>query len=186
MRLTCVLEREAPWERYGPPVKAIQRPSHRPRKRFLVRIQSLEDVDRARRQGLPLLLVRSEDLSILRYPMHIPPTILVPREYREVLETSFPVRVFQASKPFDQPRLEDLVVFLLMHDPLAARAVVERNRDLLDFQHLTKRIYQEDLEEPATLVHLQDYIDVPSVGEPLPREGLMRAIEGNRVTEVLP
>ncbi len=186
MKLTCFLERETPWERYEPPIVPIGSVSHRPKKRFQVRIQSPEDVDRARRQGLPILLVRSGDLRMLHYPLRIPSTILVPREYRDVLETSLHVRTFHSLTPFERPRIEDLVVFLLMHDPLAARAVVERNRDLLDLSHLTKRIYQEDLEERATLVQLQDYVDVPVVGKSLHREALLQAIRANRVTEVLP
>lgn len=165
---------------------AMEPESHRPKKRFRVRINSPSDVDRARRQGLPILLLQSEDLKILHYPMRIPPTVLVPREYREVIETSLPVRALQSLEPFERPRIEDVVIFLLMHDPLAARAVVERNRDLLDLRHLTKRIYQENLIEEATLVHLQDFVTIPPVGEPLPREPLMRALQGNQVKLVLP
>lgn len=186
MKSVTFLEREAPWERHERPIVPVESESHRPRKRFRVRLETLEDIQRARQQGVPLLLVQSEDLRILHYPLRIPPTIVVPREYRDVLDTEIPVRVFHSLTPFTQPRIEDLVVFLLLHDPLAARAVVDRNRDLLDLAHLTKRIYQEDLEAPATLVHLQDFVNIPAAGEPLPREGLLRALEGNRVTEVLP
>lgn len=186
VRLAVFLEREEPWERYGPPIVPVEAQSHRPKKRFKVRLESEEDVERAQRQGLPIFLVRSEDLKILRYPLRIPPTILVPREYVGVLETSLPVRTFQSRLPFERPRIEDVVVFLLMHDPLAARAVVERNRDLLDLSYLTKRIYQENLEEQATLVRLQDHMNIPVVGAALRREALMRAVRANRVTEVLP
>lgn len=186
MRLIAFLEREKPWERYESPIRPVETASHRPRKRFRVRIETGEDVSRARKQGVPLFLVRSEDLRILRYPLRIPPTVVAPREYRDVLDTALRVRVFQSLAACQRPRIEDLVVFLLMHDPLAARAVVDRNQDLLDLTHLTKRIYQEDMERPATLVHLQDHVDLPVVGEPLPREGLLRALEDNRVTEVLP
>ncbi len=186
MKLTCFLERETPWERYEPPIVPIGSVSHRPKKRFRVRLQTPEDVERARKQGLPILLVRSEDLRILHYPLRIPPTILVPREYRDVLETSLPVRTFHSLTPFERPRIEDFVVFLLMHDPIAARAVVERNDDLLDLSLLTKRILQEDLEERATLVRLQDFLDIPVVGHALRREALVRATQANRVVEVLP
>ncbi len=186
MKLAGFLERELPWERHTPPIEPIVRASHRPKKRFRVRVHSPEDIERARKQGLPLLLVTSEDLKILHYPLRIPPTILVPREYRDVLDTALPVRTFQSLKPFERPRIEDIVVFLLMHDPLAARAVVERNRDLLDLSYLTKRIYQEDLEEQATLVRFQDHMNIPVVGSALRREALMRAVRANRVTEVLP
>lgn len=186
MKLTCFLEREVPWERYGPPLEAIKPVSHRPKKRFRVRIDSPSDVDPVRRQGLPIILIQSDDLRILHYPMRIPPTILVPREYRDVIETPLSVRTLQSMEPFERPRIEDIVIFLLMHDPLAARAVVERNRDLLDLPHLTKRIYQENLLEQATLVRLQDYIIIPHVGDPLPLEALERAVRGNQVTTVLP
>ncbi len=186
MKLTCFLEREEPWERHAPPFEAIKPVSHRPKKRFRVRINSPSDVDRARKQGLPIILIQSEDLRILHYPMRVPPTLLVPREYRDVLETPLSVRVFQSLEPFDRPRIEDIVIFLLMHDPLAARAVVERNSDLLNLPHLTKRIYQESLEEQATLVNLQDYITIPPVGDSLPREALQRALRGNQVSAVLP
>lgn len=160
--------------------------SHRPKNRFRVRIDSPSDVDRARKQGLPILLVQSEDLRILHYPMGIPPTLLVPREYQDVIETPLSVHTFQSMEPFERPRIEDVIIYLLLHDPLAARAVVERNRDLLDLQHLTKRIYQENLLEQATLVRLQDYLTIPPVGEPLPQEALERAVRGNKVSTVLP
>ncbi len=186
MKLTAFLEREQPWERYEAPVAVIKPESHRPKKRFRVRIDSPSDVDRARKQGLPILLVQSEDLRILHYPMRIPPTLLVPREYQDVIETPLSVRTFQSMEPFERPRIEDVVIYLLMHDPLAARAVLERNRDLLDLQHLTKRIYQENLMEQATLVRLQDHLTIPPIGERLPREALERAVRGNQVTTVLP
>lgn len=186
MKLTCFLEREVPWERYEPPLEAIKPVSHRPKKRFLVRISSPSDAERARKQGLPIILIQSQDLRILHYPLRIPPTLLVPREYRDVLETPLSVRVLQSLEPFDRPRIEDIVIFLLMHDPLAARAVVERNLDLLNLPHLTKRIYQESLEEQATLINLQDYITIPPVGDSLPREALQRALRGNQVRVVLP
>ncbi|MFQ5907657.1 MAG: hypothetical protein ACE5JE_02340 [Thermoplasmata archaeon] len=186
MKLATFLERERPWERYEAPMEAVKPASHRPKKRFRVRIDSPRDAVRARKQGFPIILIQSDDLRILHYPMRIPPTLLVPREYRDVLDTSLAVRGLQALEPFDRPRIEDIVVFLLMHDPLAARAVVERNLDLLDLPHLTKRIYQENLEEEATLVNLQDYVTIPPMGDPLPREAVQRALRDNQVSAVLP
>lgn len=186
MKLVGFLEREKPWERYGDPIVPVESKSHRPRKRFELKIRSAEDVHRARKMGVPLLLVQSEDLKMLRYPLRIPTTVLAPREFRNVLDSTLPVRVFQSMAPFARPRIEDTVVFLLMHDPLAARAVVERNLELLDLVYLRKRILQEDLEREATQVRLQEYIDVPSVGEALPEAALKRAVRANRVTDVIP
>ena len=186
MKLVAYLERERPWERYEAPIEVVKPGSHRPKKRFRIRIGSPKDADRARKKGYPIILIQSEDLRILHYPLRIPPTLLVPREFRDVLETPLSVRTLQSLEPFDRPRIEDIVIFLLMHDPLAARAVVERNLGLLDLPHLTKRIYQESLEEQATLVHLQDYVAIPPVGDPLPREALQRTLQGNQVRTVLP
>jgi hypothetical protein len=186
VRLVSYLEREEPWERYRDPIVEIRTPGHRPRKRFVVRIRSAQDALRARDMGVPLLLVQSEDLKMLRYPLRIPPTVLVPRELREVLDSALPVHVFQSTTPFSRPRIEDIVVFLLMHDPIAALAVVERNEDLLDLGYVRKRIIQEDLEREATRVRMQRYVDVPEEGEPLPEAALIRAARANRVVEVVP
>ena len=186
MKFVAHLEREEPWERYRDPIVEAPTPRHRPPKRFTVRIQSTEDALKAREMGVPLLLVQSEDLKMLRYPLRIPPTVIVPRELRGVLDSALPVRVFQSTTPFSRPRIEDIVIFLLMHDPIAARAVVERNEGLLDLGYLRKRILQEDLEREATRVRLQDHVDVPEMGEPLPEAALKRAIQANRIVEVVP
>jgi len=186
VKLVSFLEREEPWERYADPIVAVDPTSHRPRKRFRVKVRSVEDVDRARGMGLPLLLVQSEDVKMLRYPLRIPPTLLVPREYRGLLDSTLPVRVFQSLAPFERPRVEDIVIFLLMHDPLAARAVLERNGGLFDLAYLRKRILQEDLEPQATLVRIQDFIEVPEAGEALPKAALGRTTRANRITEIIP
>lgn len=146
----------------------------------------MDDIESARRQGLPLLLVQPDDLKMLHYPLEFPPTIIVPREYASVIESPFRIHTFQSLGPFEQSRIEDVVVFLLAYDLIAARAVVERNADLLDLEYLRKRILQEDIEEEASKVHLDDFMDIPRVGQPLPKAALLRATAGNRVTGVVP
>jgi hypothetical protein len=142
---TIFLIKERPWERYKHPVVAVGEEAHRPRKRFKVRLETEEDVRLARERGLPLLLIQSGDLKILHYPLAMPPTVVVPREYRDVIEAKFRIHTFQSLRALQRPRIEDIVVFLLTYDLIAARAVIERSRDLLDFNYLRKRIHQEDL-----------------------------------------
>ncbi len=183
---TVDLVRESPWERYEYPFIPIGQEAHRPRKRFKVRLETKNDVKLAREQGLPLLLIQPEDLKILHYPLTMPPTVVLPREYRDVIETKFRVHTFQALRALEKPRIEDMVVFLLSYDLIAARAVIERSRDLIDFGYLRKRIFQEDLEEEASKIHLQDFMDLPVIGTQLPKAALVRATQRNRVSEILP
>ncbi len=182
----AALGRETPWERYEDPVVLIGPEPHRPRKRFKVKLETKDDVKRAREHGIPLLLIQSEDLKILHYPLTMPPTVVLPREYRGVVETKFKVHTFQALHAVEKPRIEDIVVFLLSYDLIAARAVVERNMGLIDFGYLRKRLFQEDLEAEASKIHLQDFVDIPVTGTPLPRAALLRATRANRVSEILP
>ncbi len=186
MKPVITLQRETPWDRYEYPIVPATAQAHRPKRLFRVVLRSAGDVERARRQGLPFILVQSEDLKILHYPLRIPPTLIIPREYRGMIDTSFRLHQFQSLRALEQPRIEDLVVFLLSHDLIAARAVVERNRDLVDLQYLRKRIFQEDLEAEASRIHLGDFMDIPVVGPQLPRWALLRAIQGNRVKGILP
>lgn len=151
-----------------------------------MRLRTVQDVEGARRQGLPFFLIQSQDLRILHYPMRIPTTVIVPREYANLVDSRFRVHVFQSLRALQNPTIEDIVAFLLSFDLIAARSVVDRNRDLIDFARLRKRIVQEDLEEEATKVHLQDYVDVPVSGVPLPKDALLRATARNRVSGVLP
>ena len=186
MKLVSSLERESDWERQGGVFVPVERNPHRPRKRFRLFLRSVEDARLARQSGFPLIIVQSADLKILQYPMKIPPTVIVPREYRDTVVTSLNLLTFQSTAPFEKNRVEDVIVFLLMHDPIAARAVVERNREFVDLQYLRKRLFQEDLEEQASLVRLQDFVDLPVVGKQLARESLERAVAGNKVSGVVP
>lgn len=180
------MTRENPWERYEYPLVPIAPEPHRPKKCFKVKVETKGDVEIAREQGIPLLLIQSEDLKILHYPLTIPPTIVLPREYRDVVETKFRVHTFQALRALEKPRIEDIVVFLLSYDLIAARAVIERSREMIDLGYLRKRIFQEDLEAEASKIHLQDFMDIPIVGTQLRRDALLRATQGNRVSEILP
>lgn len=186
MKPTVALTRENPWERYEHPVIPIGQEAHRPRKRFKVKLETKDDVKLAREQGLPLLLIQSGDLKILHYPLTMPPTVVIPREYKDAVETKFRVHTFQALRALEKPRIEDIVVFLLSYDLIAARAAVERSKDLIDLGYLRKRIFQEDLEAEASKIHLQDFMDIPVTGTQLPRDALLRATRGNRISEILP
>lgn len=121
--------------------------------------------------------------------MKIPKTIIVPREYRAAVITDLNLHTFESETPFIgsiTPKLEDVVVFMLTLDPLAARAMIDRNE--LDHDYLQKRIYQENLEEEAVDVHLQDYLSLPyeRFDSRFDRERLLKIINRNKVEEVLP
>ncbi len=75
---------------------------------------------------------------------------------------------------------------MLTLDPLAARAMMDRNE--LDYDYLQKRIYQENLEEEAVDVYLQDYLSQPYKGHEthFEKKRLLKIIDSNKVEEVLP
>ena len=102
------------------------------------------------------------------------------------MTTDLPIVEFLSEAAVARPRLEDVLVAMLRFDILAARALVQRNLDLVDRAYLLKRIYQEDLEEQATRVRIQDFVPLPPKGEPLPRRALERATSANRPRGVLP
>ncbi len=186
MRVVMVLERETPWERYDGPIVPVEAVNHRPRKNFKVVLRGVPDVVKGIGLGLPMILVQSEDLRILQYPLEMPPTLIVPRGFESVVETRMRVHAFKSWTPFERRRMEDMAVFLLSYDLIAARAVIERNLDLFDLGYIRKRVFQEDLEEQATAIRLQEFMDLPFVGSPMPKRGLMRAVKGNRVSGVVP
>lgn len=160
--------------------------NHRPRTRYRLAIRDGADVEAARKLGLPLFPVTDSEVTMLGYPMRFPTLLVVARPLRPAVDTELPVIEFVSEDAARRPRLEDIPVALLRFDAVAARAVTERNRDLLDAGYLLKRIYQEDLEEEATRVRFQDFVPLPLVGEPLPERALRRATAGNRPRRMLP
>jgi len=105
---------------------------------------------------------------------------------KEAVTTHLPVVGFVSERAASHPRLEDVFIAMLRFDVLAARALIERNIDLVDRDYLLKRILQEDLEEEATRVRLQDFLSLPRKGEPLPRDALERAASRNRPRGLIP
>jgi len=188
MRLVCYLQKSAKYERYPDIFKDVGKESHRPSKRFKLVINTKEDAKRASESKIPILWIDSSYTKILRYPMRIPDTLLVPREYEAVIESDLDVHTFHSMNPFTKdtviPQFEDVIVFMLNLDPLAARAMVDRSE--LDLDYLQKRIIQENLVRVASEVYLQDYLDIPVMDTPLDRERLVNIIERNKVREVIP
>jgi hypothetical protein len=174
------------WERYPDVFKEVRRRNRRPKKAFLLDINTIEDVERVRNTGVPIFAIDTRDLAILGYPMRIPTTVAVPREHKDAVRTGFRIHTFQSLVPFARRRIEDVIVFVMSMDLIAARAIIERNKDLLDFEYLQKRILQEELEEAATRIHLQEFICIPVVAEPLPKDALLRATRGNFVRGMIP
>ena len=176
------------WDRIlpGPILESPERKSHRPRSRFRLVLRDAGDVDAARALGIPAFAIPDSMVTMLGYPMRFPTLVVVPRGQRGAVTTDLPVVEFLSEAAVARPRLEDVLVAMLRFDLLAARALVHRNLDLVDRAYLLKRIYQEDMEEEATRVRLQDFVPLPPKGEPLPRRALERAASRNLARGVIP
>jgi hypothetical protein len=162
------------------------RPAHRPRDRFAIRIRTVEDVARLRASGLPVFPLEDDHLEMLGYPMRFPPIVVAARVLEPAVRSDLKVLSFRSEEAALRPRIEDLVVAMLKFDPIAARAVFERNRALFDTAYLTKRIYQEDLERVATTARFHDVLDLPAEGEAPPRAGIERLVRSNWPKGILP
>ncbi len=160
--------------------------NHRPRARYRLVLHSASDVEEARAHGVPVFALSDLMVTMLRYPMRFPTIVVAPRSLRRAITTEMPVVEFLSERAAGQPRLEDIPVAMLRFDILAARALVQRNLDLLDPAYLLKRIYQEDLEEEATRIRLQDFLPLPPKGEPLPERALERAASANLPRGMMP
>jgi len=189
MKLTSELQKSQRYENVPEVFIEISRSPNRPKKKFNLKVNNEKEAKKASKAGVPILWIDHSYTKILRYPMKIPETIIVPKEYRDVVRTDLNLNTFEAETPFNGsiiPRLEDVVVFMLTLDPLAARAMMDRNE--LDHDYLQKRIYQENLEEEAVDVHLQDYLSLPyeEFDAQFDKERLLKIINRNKVEEVLP
>lgn len=176
------------YERYPKIFKEVGKEPHCPRKRFRLVIKDKNDAKQASVSGIPILWIDSSFTKILRYPMKIPDTIVVPREFETVIESSLRAHTFDSMTPFTKnsiiPQFEDMIVFMLELDPLAARAMVDRND--IDYRYLEKRVIQEDLEREASEVYLQDHLNFRVMETPFNRERLLKIIDRNKIKEVLP
>jgi len=158
------------------------RTSHRPPAKYRLILRSAKDAEEARRVGLPVFAITDSMVTMLGYSMTFPPLVLVPRGMKQVVETKLPVIEFLSEAAIRQPRLDDIIVAMLRFDPLAARALAQRNDDAIDKSYLLKRILQEDLEEEATRVRFQDLLPaLPLRGEPLQKRALDRIVSSNVV-----
>jgi len=189
MELTSELQKSQRHENVPDVFTEITPSPNRPKKKFNLKVNSKKEAKKALKAGVPILWIEDSYTKILRYPMKIPEAIIVPREYRDVVRTDLNLNTFESETPFNDtiiPRWEDVVVFMLTLDSLAARAMTDRNE--LDHDYLQKRIYQENLEEEAVDVHLQDYLSLPyeEFDAQFDKERLLKIINRNKVEEVLP
>ncbi len=187
MDLKASLQKSKKYERPPDIFEEINTKSHRPKNRFTLEMNSEKEAKKARKANVPILWIDSSYTKMLRYPMTIPDTVVVPREYEDLTKTELNLHTFESMTPFKGtiiPEFEDVIVFMLTLDPLAARGMVDRSE--LDLTYLEKRIVQENLEREAAEVHLQDHLHLPVEGTPLEKEPLLEIIERNKVREVLP
>ncbi len=188
MILVDDLQKSDKYERYPKIFREVDKEPHRPKKRFRLVINDKNDAKQARISGIPILWIDSSFTKILRYPMKIPDTIVVPREFKAVIESDLRLHTFESMDPFTDeniiPTFEDVIIFMLELDPLAARAMVDRSD--IDYRYLEKRIIQENLEREASEVYLQDHLDFQVNETPFNRERLLKIIDRNNIKEVIP
>lgn len=187
MKLVSHLQRSEKYERTSDIFKEIDSEPHRPQKRFKLTINNEQQAKEGLKYNIPILWIDPSYTKILRYPMTIPKTIIVPREYKDIVETDLNLYTFESMTPFKNsiiPEFEDVIVFMLTMDPLAARGMVDRSE--LNLKYLQKRIIQENLEKEASEVYFQDHIDLPFIESPFDKDRLMKIIDRNKVREVIP
>jgi len=163
-----------------------ERESNRPRSRYRLVIRDAEDAQLAKRHNLPVLPIRDDMVTMLGYPMKFPTILVVPRALRSAMESNLPVIEFLSERAVINPKIEDIMIAMLRFDPLAARALISRNLDLVERTYLAKRIYQEDLEEDATRVRLHELLPFSPVGAALPAQAIMKLDKSNLPQGVIP
>ncbi|HLM69951.1 MAG TPA: hypothetical protein VK423_01015 [Thermoplasmata archaeon] len=174
MRLETTLFREA-GEHPLPRAVAVPvpKPKGRPRVGYLPRVQSVEDVERWRRRGLPLALLTSDWVTQNGYPEKFRPLLFVYADLANQVQSRYRVVPVRDRDALREPGFEEFVTFLLKVDTLAARAVVLRNQGKYNPSELYRRVRNEGLERLATKVRLQEFVPgLPVVGEQLPEADL--------------
>ena len=165
----------------------VPEPRGRPPIRFRPRITRPEDVEEARKNGVPVYLLESKVVSALGYPIEFPPELVVARSCLGAIDTTYRTIPFVSDRAVHRPRFEDVALALLSVNRIAARALLQRNREHLDTGYLTKRVFQEDLEERATSVRFFDLVPgLARVGRALPKEAIERQLRKNPPTGRLP
>lgn len=163
------------------------KPKGRPRTEYRARVTKPQDVEEARKLGYPLYLLEPEAVTALGYPMDFPPELIVDRSILPAVDTTYRTIPFDSPEAVLKPRIEDVAIALLSIDAIAARAVLDRNRDAINSDYLLKRIIQENAEERATWVRLFDLVPgLPRVGETIPKAALERKLRQNPVLRRLP
>ncbi len=151
-------------------VRTARRVRGRPPTRVRLSLDSIEDVDTARRYGVPVYLLTSELVTALGYPIVFPAQLLVAPEIDGAIDSPFPRIVVRSAEAALRPHIEDLVVALLRIDALAARGLAVRNRASVDPRQLLRRVLQAEMELEATRVNLQELAPaIPRIGTPLPQ-----------------
>lgn len=167
-------------------LRAEARKPHRPRSRYRLVIRDADDAQIAKRENLPVFPIGDDMVTMLGYPMSFPTIIVVPRAARSAIQSDLPVVEFLSERAVSNPRIEDVMIAMLRFDLLAARALIHRNLDLVDKAYLTKRVYQEDLEEDATRVRLHELLSFSPVGEALPAQAIAKVDRANLPEGVIP
>ncbi|MGA8091909.1 MAG: hypothetical protein WB984_05375 [Thermoplasmata archaeon] len=146
----------------------------RPPTVYRLRADTEEDVEAARRHGLPLFLLTPEWVTAHGYPEHFRPLLFVWEGLAGKVSSSAYSRVLVRDREaLRSPGFEEMLTFLLKVDMLAARELARRNVGKFDPSELYRRVRNEGMEERATKVRLQEFVpSLPTVGEPFPKADL--------------
>lgn len=131
--------------------------THRPKERFLVRLDSPADVKAARKKGLAVALLDSERSEALGYPLEFSPCALVYRDLLPIVTGAMRVIPVSDESAARHPTLEDYVVAMLPIDSLGARRILVEHRTEIDRSRLLKRVLQENVEQRAYHVRLAEF-----------------------------
>lgn len=151
----------------------------RPKQEYRVHIREPNDVEIARRRGLPMFLLTGEVPTRFHYPMRFPPVLVMGDRLKGVVDTNLRRIFFRDASALRAPKFEALVTMMLPVDPLAARAMLVRNPGF-DPTALMRFVVGERLERPATAARFQEFApNIPVIGDMLRKGDLHRQDRNN-------
>jgi hypothetical protein len=162
-------------------VRPLPKPKGRPRLDYEFHVRTPRDVERLRRaHNAPMVLLTPEWVSAHGHPESFRPILFVYEGLKgQVASPSFSRVLVRSKDGFQEPSLELMATFLLKVDAVAARLVLLRNRGRVNPNELYRFVRNEQLEQRATYVRLQDFAPgLPVVGETMSPADLA-AVERN-------
>ncbi len=182
MRSALVLRREA-GDRWLPKDMLVRRRATRGRPPVTydrIRIRTLEEAEKARAAGVPVLALTPAIPARYHYPMRFPTRLAVAEQWVDRIETPFLVLPVHDPELLQNPGLAEYATLMLQVSEFAARAMILRNPKEVDPALLTHRIMSERQQRAATTVNLQEFVPaIPKLGKRLPLQALREEDRNN-------